>query len=43
MMAGASYLQSDLVVCVPLTRHSVGDGIDHIDLQEVGWSRVCIV
>ena len=38
-----SYLQSNLVVCVPLTSYSVGDGVDHVNLKEVSWSRVRIV
>ena len=38
-----SHLEPDLVVCVPLAGHPVGDGVDHIDLQEVGRGSIRVI
>ncbi len=37
------YLESALVVGVPLVANPVSDRIDHVDLQKVGRGRIRVV
>ena len=38
-----THLESDLVVCVPLAGHPVGDRVDDVYLKKVRRSSVCVI
>ena len=39
----ASYLEPDLVVCVPLAGDPVGDRVDDVNLEKVSRGGVCVI
>ena len=39
----ASYLEPDLVVCVPLAGDPVGDRVDDVNLEKVCRGGVCVI